>query len=335
MSTSRNTGKNHSTPWEIKRIGIALAAYAPPLDVFAEQLSSIQEQTFTQWTCWITLDSPLDPLRKEPKLAPFFKDPRFIWSENPTRLGHKKNFERSMNLAAADSSVDAIACSDQDDLWYPRKLHRCVEELQRIGPNSLVHSDMHVLNADGTIAARTGWQLEHRGVHNASVETLLIRNVVAGCAMLIDANLVRNYPTIPDAFDYHDHWYAITAAAHCGAHPIYEPLYAYRQHGGNVAGLSEFRGLFRSKSLNASCASLIKETIKRSRKSLMMTQALVHAQICKHDAEKLGAHQLTKSKVSRGLAMILLAARSYKNDLPLLRASIARGVGTILLRGGS
>ncbi len=322
----------HTPLFPIKRVGIALAAYNPPPAVFAEQLKSIQIQTHTDWICWITLDSSLSPLKDDPSLRPYFEDSRFQWSENAIRLGHKKNFEHAMNLAAADASIQAIACSDQDDIWYPTKLQRCVEELSKIGPNALVHTDMHVLNSDGTTANQTAWEIEKRGVHNATVETLLIRNVVAGCAMLIDANLVRKWPTIPDAFEYHDHWYAVVAAAHTGAHPIYEPLYAYRQHGGNVVGVSPFLGVLNIPKEKRSPIEILKKLRRGSEHSLALSRSVFDHKLLIGPTMQLqlGALDPRSPRFIRGLKILFLAIRSYGKDLPLLRAALARGLGSIL-----
>src|SRR5687768_1758619 len=107
------------------KVGIALAAYKPPTEVFEEQLKSIQDQTYTNWVCVMTFDSSLEETLASPKIAVFKKDSRFIWLENPVRLGHKKNFERAIQETLRHS-VDAIACSDQDDVWYLNKIENCV-----------------------------------------------------------------------------------------------------------------------------------------------------------------------------------------------------------------
>ena len=226
----------------IQKVGIALAAYQPPADFFFEQLHSIQQQTFENWVCVVCSDSDLQEFLSSDRFSRFTDDRRFIWRVNEERLGHKKNFESAIQ-ATLDLGVDAIACCDQDDVWYSQKLARLVSELNRAGPLSLVHSDMHLLWSD-RCSLQTGWQLEHRGVQNAKTHHLLIRNVVAGCAMLFDAELARRYPEIPKQIEFHDYWYALVASCFGGVHPIYEPLYAYRQHEENVVGITAYRGLF-------------------------------------------------------------------------------------------
>lgn len=222
----------------VGRVGIALAAYRPTVGYFGEQLASIVGQTHEDWFCVVTLDSPLDELRAEAALAGYLDDERFEWIENPVRLGHKKNFEHAIGRVAGRGAW-AIATADQDDVWYPEKLATLVEALGRCARLSLVHSDMHVL-IDGEVPAASVWRRTLQYTGDASVGDLLVANVVTGCSMLFDAELARRYGAIPDAFDFHDHWFAIAAACHGGVHAVDRPLLGYRQHGGNVVGAPEF-----------------------------------------------------------------------------------------------
>lgn len=297
-------------------VGIALAAYRPEPLTFAEQLRSIQKQTFRDWICVMTFDSPLAELASAPGLAPFREDPRFRWVENPQRLGHKKNFERAIQLALAEG-VDAIGCSDQDDVWYPAKIARSVEALRKAGPLSLVHTDMHVLGPDGRIGAQTAWELERRGVQHVSPRDLLVRNVVAGCAMLMDAELVRRFPVIPEGAAYHDHWYALVASVHGGVHAIHEPLYAYRQHAENVLGVTPFPGIFATGEHNG-IGKIARKCLSGWRFSQALEQAARQAGLPLPDEN---------SHAARFLA---LGISRLKDDPALARACFARSFGKIL-----
>jgi len=102
-------------------IGIALAAYKPEPNFLYQQLQSIAFQTWTNWVCYISFDSPLAEIQNNNRFKEFFDDKRFVWSENEKPLGHRLNFEKAMN-AVAGLGVEAIACCDQDDVWFPFKL---------------------------------------------------------------------------------------------------------------------------------------------------------------------------------------------------------------------
>jgi hypothetical protein len=227
------------------KIGIALAAYQPDLKFFVAQLQSIQAQTWTDWECWVSSDSRLDTAHQEFK--PFLADHRFHWSENPSPLGHRLNFQKAIQSVLA-LNVDAIACCDQDDVWYPRKLEVSIAQLEAMGPNALVFCDMNLMDAQGVRSSETAWKVERRGVHHISTFDLLVRNVVPGTGMLMRAELARKFPQIPEAAIFHDHWYPLIASVTGRLKPIYEPLYAYRLHGDNVVGVEPFEGVFKFKS---------------------------------------------------------------------------------------
>lgn len=307
-------------------IGIALAAYQPDPTIFLEQLNSIQNQDFKNWICVITCDSPLQPLTADPRFKPLLEDRRFQWVENEVRLGHKKNFEKAIQKVASLQQVTAIACSDQDDIWYPNKLSKGAEALDRQGKLGLVHSDMHILNGTG-ILPKTAWQIERRGINNTRPAHLLVRNIVAGCSMLFDAELARRFPKIPEEAEFHDHWYALVASYYGGIGAIDQPLYAYRQHGGNEVGVSPFVGTF-TLPKQSTPASILQKCRNGWTKSFRLAQAAERAGLPLTEWEK--SVFLRRSDWGRGL--LCLGVSQLKTDPPLARACLARGLGKMLIK---
>lgn len=314
-------------PPRIRRVGIALAAYEPDNRYMAEQLRSIQHQTFPDWVCFITCDSPVETIVDDPAIRPFTSDGRFRWVNNPSRLGHLGNFERAIQLCAADG-VDAIACSDQDDVWYPTKLERSVRALEEAGGLSLVHSDMHLLEA-GRIVPQTGWQVEQRVVKYVRPRHLIVRNVVAGAGMLFDAELARRYPRIPTGAGFHDHWYGLVASFHGGVHPIDEPLYAYRQHGANVVGVNPFRSVL-TLPRDRSWSNVARKCLTEWRKSHELARAAQTEGLRLRFYDRL----LFLSPWDAGMGVGLLGARHIVDDPNLVRMSLARAVGKALWVAG-
>lgn len=307
---------------EIKKIGIALAAYEPNIAIFAEQLESIQRQSFKNWICVVTFDSPMRHVLSELSIKRFAEDQRFRFSENPTRLGHKKNFERALNEVIV-RGVDAIACSDQDDIWYPEKLQTCSLYLSSCPPMSLVHSDMHILKGVNKLS-QTAWALERRGVENVKQHHLLIRNVVAGCSILMDAQLIKKFPQIPESAEYHDHWYALVAATIGKVRPIHQPLYAYRQHEDNVVAVSPFHGIMYLKEKHTA-QQLIQKMRLGYRKSRRFAQSA--------QQEGLTLSWLSKTLFLRdkdfGVLLLFLGLKNIFSDPALARACFARALGKL------
>lgn len=305
-------------------IGIALAAYEPDPKYFSIQLRSIKEQTLRDWICVITLDSSLANHRADPLLSEFFADARFIWLENEHRLGHKKNFEKAIQ-ETLKYNVAAVACSDQDDLWYPEKLERFYEALRAHAPLSLVHCDMHVLEKESINKEQTVWELEKRGVIHVAPEQLIVRNVVAGCAMLFDAELARRFPIIPEGAEYHDHWYALVASFYGGVHSIREPLYAYRQHGGNVVGVTPFVGVLWIPA-GLGFRNIIKKCGIAWRKSVLLASAARDAGLPLSSYHK----NLFLTPWFRGFGLGILALIYAWEDPALSRACLKRFIGSLI-----
>jgi rhamnosyltransferase len=311
---------------EIKKIGIALAAFKPEPSFFVEQLKSIQNQTFLNWICVVTCDSSIANLLSAPTFKDIREDLRFVFIENEKRLGHKKNFEKALN-EVLKQSVDAIAFSDQDDVWYPEKLTVSAQRLADCPSMSLVHSDMHVLVGKENLS-KTAWQIERRGVRNIKQHHLLVRNVVAGCSILMDVNIGRKFSVVPEGAPFHDHWYALVSSSLGVVEPIHQPLYAYRQHENNVLAVTPFRGVFRFR-------------------KKMNIPALVNKMKCgfldsRHFAKSAEESGLKLNWISKllflnswdcGLSLMILGAQKLIGDQPLARACWARSCGKLLTLG--
>jgi len=308
---------------KIDKIGIALAAYRPNIAFLAEQLASIQGQSCGQWVCQVTFDSPMGEVLAEQRIRGFLQDSRFVFSENPERHGPRGNFQRAIQACLKDGA-QAIACADQDDVWYPEKLADCVKRLEGCGPLSLVHSDMHVLGQAG-IEVATVWAQEQRRVDLAATGHLLIRNVVTGCTMVMDAELARMYPVIPEGADFHDHWYALAASCHGGVHAIARPLMAYRQHGGNTVGVSTFPGVFwipESAGWRTAVTACFRDWSNTHRLALTVASQAMPL--------SFGQRLVFLRRWDFGLGILAIGIKGHWQDRRLARASLKRAFGKFL-----
>lgn len=302
------------------KVGIALAVYRPAVGAFREQLASIRAQSYAHWSCVLTLDSPLAELAEH--VPDFLADPRFRWVENETRLGFKGNFAHAARLAV-EGGAELVAFADQDDVWYPDKLAELVKEIGRRPPLSVVHADMDILRGE-TVLPESAWQAERRDVDRATPSRLLVRNVVTGASMLMDAELLARYPTVPEEIRFHDHWYALVASFHGGVYPVHKRLHAYRQHQANVVGVNPYRGFFMGETLGRlwtrrrEALDYFRETRGVARRAaaigLPLTRAQELAFIRRRDA---------------GLGLLGLAALSLP-DPPHAAACLALSAGKLL-----
>lgn len=91
-----------------------------------EQLESIKNQSFTNWSLYIYDDLSTD---NTINLIKFFKknNPgiKINISINKNRLGFYNNFINAIKTKT--KQFDIILLSDQDDYWLPNKIERCIE----------------------------------------------------------------------------------------------------------------------------------------------------------------------------------------------------------------
>lgn len=113
------------------KINICLATYNGE-EFLREQLDSIKNQTYTDWTCLIRDDWSTDSTRKiieEYSQA----DARFIFinPEDKRNLGSPRSFFELVKFEKADFYL----FSDQDDVWQPDRLDTYLKYAQHHDPN--------------------------------------------------------------------------------------------------------------------------------------------------------------------------------------------------------
>lgn len=143
---------------------------------------------------------------------------------NPQRLGVRDNFQRGLSLAKGD----ILLLCDQDDLWFPSKLRRVADILER-GTNSLLVMNDKIIT-DEELRPTDATMLSN--IRNFGAST---SHFVAGCCSAFRRSWLDIVLPIPDGIAYHDVW-IIGLARDLGAvHLCEEPLQYYRRHETNVS----------------------------------------------------------------------------------------------------
>lgn len=112
-------------PLKMNRItvDIIIATYKRG-DILLETLKSVQNQSFSNWQCWIAEDDETQD--KLEIVKPFLEDDRFKYL-----LGEHAGFPAiPRNRAIREGSGKYVAILDDDDLWLPEKLECQVEFLE-------------------------------------------------------------------------------------------------------------------------------------------------------------------------------------------------------------
>jgi glycosyltransferase involved in cell wall biosynthesis len=221
------------------RIDILLATHNG-VCFLGEQVRSLLEQTYPHFRILARDDGSTDATaalladlaaRRPGKIE--------IVDRGGRRLGTRGNFAALLERADADY----VMFCDQDDVWLPEKVERTLQTMQDVERQSgadrpvLVHTDLAVVDEALRPLGRSFWEYQHLDVRRgATINRLLIQNVVTGCAAMANRPLVQKALPIPPEAVHHDWWLALVAAVFGRVVPVDEATVLYRQHGRNQVG---------------------------------------------------------------------------------------------------
>lgn len=237
----------------------------------AEQIRSIQEQSYTDWTLFIRDDGSSDNTKEI--LKDFeHQDSRIhlIDSDKSDNLGVIKSFHKLVNHDRADYYF----FSDQDDVWLPNKLELSLKEAQNYLADLplMVYMDLKVVNQDLEIMTESMVKSQS---HHANTELVqeLTENTVTGGVAMINHALAEMWQETDDIL-MHDWYLALLASAFGNLVFIDQPGELYRQHSDNVLGArtlsKRFKKWIRPHILFAVYWDLIKNSQKQASHLLQM-----------------------------------------------------------------
>lgn len=203
-----------------------------------QQLASIGEQTYADWSLWISDDS------QQPATAQLLEGSRKRWEQGELagrlhwRKGPQKGFSRNFLclLKTPEIRADYYAFADQDDIWYADKLARAVVALAEVSPRTpaLYTARTRLIDAHGRPLGLSPQATRGPGFGNA-----LVQNIASGNTMVMNAAARRLLvqATAITGIELHDWWSYLLVSASGGA-VIHDPAPCldYRQHGGNLIG---------------------------------------------------------------------------------------------------
>ncbi|HFZ6676641.1 TPA: glycosyltransferase family 2 protein [Streptococcus agalactiae] len=214
------------------KVNILMATYNGE-KFLAQQIESIQKQTFKEWNLLIRDDGSSD---KTCDIIRNFtaKDSRirFINENEHHNLGVIKSFFTLVNYEVADFYF----FSDQDDVWLPEKLSVSLEAAKHKASDVplLVYTDLKVVNQELNILQDSMIRAQS---HHANTTLLpeLTENTVTGGTMMINHALAEKWFT-PNDILMHDWFLALLAAILGEIIYLDLPTQLYRQHDNNVLG---------------------------------------------------------------------------------------------------
>lgn len=200
------------------------------------QLDSIINQTYNDWTLFISDDGSTDDTI-EIICEYSNKYPDKIIILNKDRIGGaKKNFIYIYNNCP---STELYMFSDQDDVWLPDKVKKMVDMYDEASKeNSLIYCDLKVVDSDLNFVSDTFIFDLH---YSKKKEFLLMNNYIPGCVMMIDDKMKSAIGIIPQECIMHDWWIVMYATYLGNIISVDEKLHLYRQHEKNAIGASQYR----------------------------------------------------------------------------------------------
>jgi glycosyltransferase involved in cell wall biosynthesis len=225
-------------------VDVLLATYNGSKYLHA-QLDSLLAQTHQNFRVLVSDDGSSDATLGilEDYRARF--EGRLVVVPNPHRgQGVVRNFENLMAASLHDGLAGWVAFSDQDDVWLPQKIERCLNEMVRMeeeggeGLPCLVHSDLTVVDESLNVISDSFAKYQRMDPRQCSALSLLSVNQVTGCTMMVNRTLLQVALPLPRETIMHDWWCGLLSGSGRRRF-VPTPLILYRQHGANQVGAKD------------------------------------------------------------------------------------------------
>lgn len=212
-----------------------------------EQIDSIITQTDDRWHLTLSDDGSSDGT--DAILDAYVQQypEKMVRVHSGRRFGNARDhFFWLMNQCDAPY----ILFSDQDDVFYPRKVEKTLNALteaeKALGADTpiLVFTDQTPTDEHLRPLAPSLMRYQKQYFELFDYRSILMQNVVTGGAMGMNRALARLGGRCEDTSQVimHDWWLAAVAARFGKVIYIDEPLSDYRQHGGNCVGAKDVTG---------------------------------------------------------------------------------------------
>lgn len=217
-------------------VTVVMSVYQPNLDYLAKQLRSIAEQDYDALRVMVRNDYPAGD-----NLEDFCREQcacrELTYVHGSHNLGYVKGFERLVQLAAP--TCDVLALCDQDDLWLPNRISRCMPAFE--DGALVVACDRSIIDADDNVVVPS-WRAAHaKQPENAwhtgdrFVAPSIFASYAPGMAMMVRSDIARGLVPFSEGTG-HDKWLMTGANIQGTCAFVDEPLVCYRRHGTNVSG---------------------------------------------------------------------------------------------------
>lgn len=198
----------------------------------AQQIESIINQSYSDWTLHIRDDASTDTTRVIIRqYAGKYPDKIKFFSNLENSGSPKANFFELIR----NSDADVIFTCDQDDIWERDKIEITLKEFENTTKPLLVHSDLKVIDNENNVLFNSMIKTQHINISRTGLNQLLVQNIVTGCTMAFNKALA-DLLVEPELMPVHDWWIAATASIFGSIKFIDKPTIKYRKHNDNACG---------------------------------------------------------------------------------------------------
>ena len=211
------------------QVDILLASYNGEKYI-AQQIESIQSQTFQDWRLLIHDDGSDDDTVVICKKY-VENDSRILYlSDGITGLGVARHFIYMLKYVTSDF----VMFCDQDDIWLPEKIDTMLSNIKQKDQSKaqVVFSNAYLWNPEHGIISKRNTLSYPRNLD----ALLFLNSGVQGAASIFNGKMVTLMQRPLDYYAMHDHVLILAALCFGNVDYIDEPLFYYRQHDENVSG---------------------------------------------------------------------------------------------------
>ncbi len=191
-----------------------------------EQIKSILSQLSEADEIVISDDGSID---NTIDLIISFADKRIKIFKNDGQHGVVPNFEN----AIIHSAGDLIFLSDQDDIWDPQKVQKCIKAIEDV--DLVVHNSL-IMDGNGFISDKDFFSIRKSG---SGYWKNLYKNSFVGSCMVFKVSLKKYILPFPPNILWHDMWIGLIAEKVGKTKFIEDTLLYYRRHEHNASATSE------------------------------------------------------------------------------------------------
>lgn len=227
----------------MKSIYILLATYNGE-KYLKEQLDSLFNQTYQNWTLWIhddnSEDNTVNIIKKYMNIHPN----RIVFLDDEISTGGaKENFTYLLNHI--DNNFNYVMFCDQDDVWLDNRIELFCKKMISSEYNFhdkpiVIFSDLIVVNENLNIISDSMAKSQKLNpVISQTPHSLKCQNVITGCAMMMNKKALRCSLPIPKSALMHDWWIGLVVSKLGKNIFLNQTTILYRQHSNNQVGFKK------------------------------------------------------------------------------------------------